>query len=102
MLINTLPGGDYLPWVMQRKNWPTACFRRQLNSRAAVLDVSGLEQPLLVEGSIADVEHAVAALNKVGIAARGNAIQVQAHSDQQAAGDSIGVPQDREIQNDLN
>ena len=84
--------------------WPAAWFRRQLNGRAAVLGVSGLEQLLLVEGSIADVEHAAAALSKVGIPARGSAVQVQAYAGQQAADHRISVShdQDGEIQDDLN
>ncbi len=35
--------------------------------RSAVVQVAGLSAPLLVEGSIADVEDAVAALGKVAV-----------------------------------
>lgn len=52
--------------------------RGSLTCRAAVVSVAGLTAPLLVEGTIGDVEDAVSALEKVGIAAGGHVINVQA------------------------
>ncbi len=43
-----------------------------------MISVAGLTAPLLVEGTIGDVEHAVCALEKVGIATSGHVINVQA------------------------
>ena len=42
------------------------------------MSVAGLTAPLLVEGTIGDVEEAVCALEKVGVATRRHVINVQA------------------------
>jgi hypothetical protein len=45
-----------------------------------VVKVDGLSAPLLLEGSIGDVEDALAALGKVGIATRQHVIDIHARA----------------------
>lgn len=54
-----------------------------ITCRAAVVSVAGLAAPLLVEGTIGDVEEAVCALEKVGIATSRHVINVRAMASSQ-------------------
>lgn len=46
-----------------------------------MVTVAGMSTPLLVEGTIADVEDAMTALEKVGISTRQHIINIQAHGE---------------------